>query len=294
MSKQVSISIIFMMSLFVALFLLGISVTNSHEIFAQTNQPSIQLPVNSSQDSTGPPPISTQQPTTQRQVGAVATSQPCPQIEAERTPQQTEGPYFVDEMLNRSDIRSDPSDGAVQDGIPLRLVIQIYDFGSDGSCTPLKGAHVDIWHANSQGLYSGIQQAGTEGKKYLRGYQVTDDNGTVQFTTIYPGWYQGRAIHIHIKVRTLEGPEKTFDWTSQLYFNDSITDQVHTQAPYSNHGLPDTKNNQDGIYTGPSLDGLVQANSGTHLMLNLNKDKQGSYLGAFNVVVDSGQQQPAQ
>jgi hypothetical protein len=69
---------------------------------------------------------------------------------------------------------------------------------------------------------------------------------------------------------------------------------VHTQDPYSHHGFPDTRNSQDGIYTGPSLDGLVQANSGTRLTLNLNKDKQGSYLGIFDVLVDSGQQQPAQ
>ena len=277
-----------------ALSLLATTVTNSHEIFAQTNLSSMQPSANTSQDSTGPSPSSIQLPTTQQQVDAVATSQPCLETKADRTPQQTDGPYFVDEMLNRSDIRSVPSDGSVQDGIPLRLIIHIHDFGRNGSCTPLKGAHVDIWHANSQGLYSDIQQAGTEGKKYLRGFQVTDDNGTVQFTTIYPGWYQGRAVHIHIKVRTLEGPEKSFDWTSQLYFNDSITDQVHTQAPYSLHGLPDTRNNQDGIYTGPSLDGLVQTNSGTRLTLDLNKDKQGSYLGIFDVLVDSGQQQPAQ
>jgi len=252
---------------------------------------SMQPSANISQDSTGP---SIQLPTTQQQVDAVATSQPCLETKADRTPQQTEGPYFVDEMLNRSDIRSDPSNGSVQDGIPLRLIIHIYDFGRNGSCTPLKGAHVDIWHANSQGLYSDIQQAGTEGKKYLRGFQVTDDNGTVQFTTIYPGWYQGRTVHVHIKVRTLEGPEKSFDWTSQLYFNDSITNGVHTQDPYSHHGFPDTRNSQDGIYAGPSLDGLVQANSGTRLMLNLNKDKQGSYLGIFGVLLDNGQQQPAQ
>lgn len=277
-----------------ALSLLATTVTNSHEIFAQTNLSSMQPSTNTSQDSTGPPPSSIQLPTTQQQADAVATSQPCLETKADRTPQQTEGPYFVDEMLNRSDIRSDPSDGSVQDGIPLRLIIHIHDFGRNGSCTPLKGAHVDIWHANSQGLYSDIQQAGTEGKKYLRGFQMTDDNGTVQFTTIYPGWYQGRTVHIHIKVRALEGPEKSFDWTSQLYFNDSITDEVHTQDPYSHHGSADTRNSQDGIYTGPSLDGLVQANSGTRLMLDLNKDKQGSYLGIFDVLLDSGQQQPAQ
>ncbi len=297
MGRQITISIIIPISLFIALFLLSTSATNSHETFGQTNQTSIQPPTNPVQNTTGPS-LSTPLPTAKQQVGAVATGQACSLtpslVEVEPTPQQTEGPYFVDEMLNRSDIRSDASDGSVQDGILLRLVIHVYDLGSNGSCAPLKGAHVDIWHANSGGLYSDIQQAGTEGKKYLRGYQVTDDKGTVQFTTIYPGWYQGRAIHIHVKVRTFEGSEKTFDWTSQFYFNDATTDQVHTQAPYSNHGLPDTRNNQDGIYTGPSSDGLVKDNSGSHLMLNLDKHKQGSYLGTFSVVVDSRQQQPSQ
>src|SRR5919202_6448259 len=170
-------------------------------------------------------------------------------IESEGTPQQIEGPYFVDNMPNRSDIRSDPSDGSVQQGIPLRLVLHVYDV-DNGRCIPIKGAKVDIWHANSQGVYSAVQDAGTTGKKFLRGYQMTDDNGTVQFTTIYPGWYQGRAIHIHVKVRTFEGPEKTLEWTSQFYLSNSINEQVHTQPPYSNHGLPDITNEQDGIYIG--------------------------------------------
>jgi hypothetical protein len=126
------------------------------------------------------------------------------------------------------------------------------------------------------------------GKKYLRGFQETDKNGSVQFTTIYPGWYQGRALHIHIKIRTFEGPLRTFEWTSQLYFNDTITDKVQTLSPYSNHGLRDTRNNEDGIYTGPSTDGLISSGTGTHLMLNLTKEKLG-YLGTFNVVVNSGQ-----
>ncbi len=208
-------------------------------------------------------------------------------IEVESTPQQTEGPYFIDEKLNRSDIRSDPSDGSVQDGIPLHLAIHVYDI-NHGSCIPLSGVHVDIWHANSQGLYSDIYAINTVGKKYLRGYQITDSNGLVQFDTIYPGWYEGRAIHIHIKVRTFDGSQKTFEWTSQFYFDDSITDKVESQLPYSNHGLRNVKNNQDGIYNGPSTDGLIYTNTGTHLMLNLTKNQQG-YLGTFNVVVDTSQ-----
>ena len=203
------------------------------------------------------------------------------------TPQQTEGPYFVDGMPNRSDIRSDPVDCSIQQGIPLHFVIHVYDV-DNGSCIPLRGAKVDIWHANSQGIYSAVKDFGTTGKKFLRGYQVTDNNGTVRFTTIYPGWYQGRTIHIHDKVRTFNGLEKTLEWTAQLYFNDSINQQVHMQPPYSNHGPPQTMNEEDGIYTGASIDGLMQRNSGEQLMLHLTKQGQ-SYLSTFNIVLDSGQ-----
>jgi protocatechuate 3,4-dioxygenase beta subunit len=210
-------------------------------------------------------------------------------IEEEGTPQQIEGPYFVDDMPNRSDIRSDPSDGSVQQGIPLRLVLHVYDV-DNGSCIPLSGAQVDVWHANSQGVYSAVQDAGTGGMMYLRGYQLTDDNGTVRFTTVYPGWYEGRAIHIHAKVRTFEGSEKTLEWTSQFYLNNSISEQVHTIPPYSNHGLPEVTNEEDMIYRGASSDGLVQSNTGERLMLNLTKDDdEQSYLGTFNIVLNSGQ-----
>lgn len=208
------------------------------------------------------------------------------------TPQQIEGPYFVEGMPSRSDIRSDPSDGLVQQGIPLHLVIHVYTIDNNGSCSPLKGARVDIWHANSQGIYSAVSDQGTTAKKFLRGYQATDNNGTVRFTTIYPGWYQGRAIHIHDKVRILNGSEKTLEWTSQLYFDNSINEQVHKQPPYSKHGLPDTTNEQDFIYAGASTDHLIQSNSGKHLMVNLTKEgqQQQPYLGTFNIVLNAGQQ----
>ena len=194
-------------------------------------------------------------------------------------------------MSNRSDIRSDPSDGSVQQGIPLYLIIHVYSLNGNGSCSPLKGAKVDIWHANSQGIYSDIADQDTIGKKFLRGYQLTDNNGTARFTTIYPGWYQGRAIHIHDKVRAFNGSEKTLEWTSQLYFDNSINEQVHKQQPYSRHGPPDMTNEQDGIYAGPSTDGLIRSNTGKHLMVNLTKGgQQQSYLGTFNIVLNAAQQ----
>lgn len=152
-------------------------------------------------------------------------------IEVEGIPQQTEGPYFVDDMPNRSDLRTDTSDGKIQEGVPLKLALHVYALGdkvgnADGgsTCTPLKGAKVDVWEANSQGVYSGVQSAGTRDNNFLRGNQLTDENGTVQFTTIYPGWYEGRAIHIHVKVRPSQNSSDPLEWTSQFYLNNSIND----------------------------------------------------------------------
>jgi protocatechuate 3,4-dioxygenase beta subunit len=247
----------------------------------------------------GPPPGPLADPFSTTQADA-STNETCTLtpslIEVEGTPQQTEGPYFVDNMPNRSDITTDTTTGSVQEGIPLRLVINVYDVDGDdgsgeGSCIPLRGALVDIWHSDSQGVYSGIQQQGTTEQNFLRGNQVTDDNGTVQFTTVYPGWYEGRAIHIHIKVRTLEGSNENFEWTSQFYLNDSITEQVHTQPPYSDHGQPDITNQEDMIFTGPSTDGLIQSNTGEHLMLNMTRDDDEGqdYIGTFSVVINANQ-----
>lgn len=188
-------------------------------------------------------------------------------------PEQTEGPYFVDEKLNRSDIRSDPSDSSVRDGIPLELTIRVSQV-STGGCTPLAGAIVDIWHCDALGIYSDVQDRSfdTQGKKFLRGYQVTDANGTVQFTTIYPGWYPGRTVHIHFKIRTDTASGQRYEFTSQLYFDDSTTDQVYTQVPYASKGQRTLKNAEDGIFQG----------GGDQLLLTLTKTSQG-YAATFNL-----------
>ena len=118
-------------------------------------------------------------------------------------PELTEGPFFVDEQLNRSDIRSDPGDGTVRPGVPLRLALRVSRL-TRGACAPLPGAMVDLWHCDAIGVYSGVQDPGgsTVGKKFLRGFQTTDGEGLARFTTIYPGAYRGRAVHIHFKIRS--------------------------------------------------------------------------------------------
>jgi protocatechuate 3,4-dioxygenase beta subunit len=190
------------------------------------------------------------------------------------TPALTEGPYFVDELLNRSDIRADPATGAVKPGLPLTLALRLSQVSAAGSCAPLAGALVDVWHCDALGLYSDVSANNTQGQKFLRGYQVSDGDGGVQFTTIYPGWYRGRAVHVHFKVRTNPGASSGLEFTSQLFFDESLTDQVFTQSPYDSRGRRDTTNTTDGIYQG----------GGSQLLVPLSASG-GGYAGTFNISV---------
>lgn len=185
-------------------------------------------------------------------------------------PELSEGPYFVDEMLNRSDVRSDPSDGSVSEGAEFKLAFNVSQVNSNG-CVPLSGAQVDIWHCDAYGVYSDAQDRNfnTVGKKFLRGYQVTDANGLAQFVTIYPGWYDGRAVHIHFKIRV-----NNYEFTSQLFFDDTFTDQVYLQEPYAQKGERNPRNDGDNIYR----------NGGSQLVLNVTPDGTG-YTANFDIGV---------
>jgi protocatechuate 3,4-dioxygenase beta subunit len=190
------------------------------------------------------------------------------------TPALTEGPYFVDERLNRSDLRSDPSTGAVRAGVPLGFTVQLSQISSSGACTPLAGALVDVWHCDALGIYSDIAQQNTLGQRFLRGYQTSDGNGVASFTTIYPGWYMGRAVHIHFKVRTNPTGASGLEFTSQMFFDEALTDVVHAQAPYNSKGRRDTTLTADGIYR----------SGGSSLLVPLTA-AGGGYNGTFNVGV---------
>jgi protocatechuate 3,4-dioxygenase beta subunit len=166
-------------------------------------------------------------------------------------PALTEGPYFVDEKLNRSDIRSDMKTNTVKPGTQLTLTFNVSRVASSG-CTALANAQVDIWHCDAAGVYSDASDPGfgsTKAQNFLRGYQMTDASGKASFVTIYPGWYGGRAVHIHFKIRTTTGG-RTSDFTSQLFFDDSLNAEVFATAPYSSKGSGWLRNAQDGIYTG--------------------------------------------
>jgi protocatechuate 3,4-dioxygenase beta subunit len=192
-------------------------------------------------------------------------------------PAQMEGPYFVEERLNRSDIRRDPSDGTMTPGVPLRLSLRVSQLSAAGSCAPLASAVVDVWQCDAIGRYSDVADTrkafDTRGRKFLRGHQVTDAGGLVEFTTVYPGWYPGRAVHVHFKVRTNPGGPGQ-DFTSQLYFSEEVTDKIHAQAPYSTRGRRSTMNATDGFYR----------NGGSELMLRMTEQASG-YHGRFELAL---------
>jgi len=157
----------------------------------------------------------------------------------------TEGPFFVDEKLNRSDIRTDPATGAVSAGVPLALIFNAERL-VNGVCTPLSGAYLDVWHCDAGGVYSDVGSA--SGHEFLRGYQITDAKGVARFSTVYPGWYSGRPVHIHFKLRLYAGERETYEFTSQFFFDETLTDKVYAQAPYATRGQRTTRNSSDRIY----------------------------------------------
>jgi protocatechuate 3,4-dioxygenase beta subunit len=174
------------------------------------------------------------------------------------TPEQTEGPYYFDADAIRGDIRED------RDGTPLRLAIRVR---AAETCEPLRNAVVDIWHCDAGGVYSGFEAG--EGERFLRGAQVTNRDGIVEFETVYPGWYQGRTVHIHAKVHL----DRTTVLTTQLYFDDAVSDEVFARAPYDARGERDQRNDTDGIFD-------------EAVVLDLDRDGDG-YVGAISFDVAS-------
>jgi len=169
------------------------------------------------------------------------------------TAEETDGPYYFDVDKIRSDIRED------REGTPLRLVVRVRDAES---CEPLRNAVVDIWHCDGGGAYSGFDEEGT----FLRGAQVTDSDGIAEITTIYPGWYQGRTVHIHAKVHL----DNATVLTTQFFFDDPISDEVYAQGSPYLEGRQVTNDN-DGIFD-------------STLILTLS-EKDDGYLGTFSTDV---------
>jgi protocatechuate 3,4-dioxygenase beta subunit len=176
------------------------------------------------------------------------------------TPELTAGPFYVDDALIREDI----TDG--QPGLPLSLTVTVVD---TGACQPLPDVAVDIWHCDAQGYYSGVQGANPGGNAdpagaeaaatgmFFRGTQLTGPDGVARFATIYPGWYQGRTVHIHLKVIQGGTAASAYDGgtdihTGQIFFDDAISDEVYARhdAYAGRDDAQRTRNDQDGILAG--------------------------------------------
>jgi protocatechuate 3,4-dioxygenase beta subunit len=193
------------------------------------------------------------------------------------SPTETEGPYWVDEMLNRSDIRSDPGSGVVQQGLPFRMLFNLSEITGGTVCTPMAGAYVDIWHCNAFGIYSDVSAQNTVGQKFLRGYQVTDTHGNARFLSVYPGYYNGRTVHIHFRVRKFSGATVTFNFVSQTFFNDPTTTSIFQQvAPYNTRPARTTFNSNDMVY----------ATGGAQLLMRMSFNGNHA-IASFNIVVNS-------
>lgn len=185
-------------------------------------------------------------------------------------PELTEGPYYLDVDLERSDIRSNTADGSVVEGAPLTLDWLVSQ--ADGSaCIPMADVVVDVWHCDALGVYSGV--AGESGN-FLRGFQRTDTNGRASFTTIYPGWYSGRAVHIHFKIRTDPDASAGFEFTSQLFFDDEFSKGVYASGVYAQKGPQDVPNASDQIFN----------QSGGATLLSVTQEGDG-YKATFPIAV---------
>ena len=160
------------------------------------------------------------------------------------TPEQTEGPYYVaGEKVRRNITEGRP-------GTPLSLRLTVIDART---CKPIKGAAVDIWHCDASGAYSGFG-AGRSSRTFMRGIQRTNADGVAIFKTVYPGWYPGRTVHVHVKVHV----RGNVVHTGQLYFSDRVTDAVYRRKPYSKRPNRETRNADDSLFRNGGRRSLLQ------------------------------------
>jgi protocatechuate 3,4-dioxygenase beta subunit len=182
------------------------------------------------------------------------------QVACVLSPEMTEGPYYI----SGEKLRHDITEG--KKGTRLDLALTVVDATT---CRPIRGAVVDIWHCDASGVYSGFG-AGSRSRTFLRGLQRTDAHGVARFRTVYPGWYPGRTVHIHVKVHV--GGNVVH--TGQLFFSDKLTDAVYRKAPYSRRPHRNPRNTGDAIFV----------NGGKRSMLKLRKQAAG-YRGSITMGV---------
>jgi protocatechuate 3,4-dioxygenase beta subunit len=171
---------------------------------------------------------------TQATATSVTTTTPASAAACVVTPSETAGPFPSIALPVRSDVREDRT------GLPLNLAITVVNAGAN--CAPVTNANVEIWHCDAAGNYS--EYGSLAAATWLRGIQPVDASGVARFTTVYPGWYGGRATHIHIEVFV----DNRSVMTSQICFPEEINSAVYTTGVYAARGQNPTKNSNDGIF----------------------------------------------
>ncbi len=173
-------------------------------------------------------------------------------------PQAINGPFRIERALQRSDI----TDGRHKEGVLLHLGIKLFDVSS-GMGYPLEGAQIEMWHADPNGL---------EGN--LHGAQLTDAEGAALFTTLYPGWTAGRAVHLHFRIRTHPTHTFGYEMQSQFFFDETVTTKIYSQPPYRARGLSDVTNDDDSVF---------QASGGLLTLLPAPDNRHGGYTAMIEI-----------
>ena len=183
-------------------------------------------------------------------------------------PEQDEGPYHRPDVPQRRDVVEDAP------GVPLALGVRLADRGR----SPLTDATIEIWHCDALGRYSGFPPPAPSttyvtDRMFLRGIQAVDVTGAVEFRTVYPGWYPGRTIHIHVRAH-VGGQE----FTSQLYFPEPVNEAVLGREPYAARQGRDTLNDDDSI----------AATGGGPVVLDIVPTTDGGYLATTSLLIPTG------
>jgi len=173
--------------------------------------------------------------------------------ECDVSPRETKGPFptKTPSQMVQSNIKSDRA------GVALLINLTIVN--KTNNCKPLTGAHVDIWHCDKDGNYSEygnhpMQRTDLTSAHFLRGRQITDANGNVSFLSVYPGWYHGRAPHIHIEVFDKSGASLL---VTQVAFPETVSNKVYSSPLYASRGEADTPNNRDNVFSDSLLEQMA-------------------------------------
>lgn len=185
-------------------------------------------------------------------------------------PEETAGPFTIDLESHPEYLRQDITEGKT--GVPLELTLMLVDVNA--GCAPIRNARVDVWHCDKDGVYSGFDGEQTRGETFLRGIHRSDETGRVTFKTIYPGWYYGRATHIHFQVFLDNGLAAT----SQVAFPEAVTRVVYDSPLYSGRGQNTAveSNARDFVFRSP-------AGALPRELCTITGSRDDGYVAALNV-----------